>query len=62
MNIEILKNRRTTTEYIMDHLCSYCDSVYVSVVVKIPKTNENICKGCLLKMVKKIDDTITEKN
>ncbi|MCK4454690.1 hypothetical protein KAU51_05110 [Candidatus Parcubacteria bacterium] len=45
----------------MEHRCSYCNSIFVSVVVGIPKTTEKICKGCLLKMIEKIDNTIIGK-
>jgi predicted nucleic acid-binding Zn-ribbon protein len=46
----------------MDHCCSYCKTPFVSVVVGIPKTTEKICKGCLIKMIEKINNTITKKD
>lgn len=60
MELKTFKNKRTATEFMMKHRCSYCDTVYVSVVIGIPETDKKICKGCLLKMISGIDNTITK--
>lgn len=57
-DLEIFENKRTEmNDFLMKHTCSFCNK-FQSIVVKIPKTDLLICKTCLTKMIKKIDNTM----
>lgn len=61
MKYKIYSNPKVeANEFHMKHGCSFCED-YVSKVINIPDTPSLICKGCLYKMMKALDEAMIEE-